>query len=203
MGAAGRVAAVRAACQPVSSIQCRRSPSGPVVRLTSRTSIRYIRSLCSRARYGRHARSLAGCPGRPGRRPRSRTASAAVRRARRGSIRAVRAACATRVPSCFFRSSPSARTARRRPWPLKSPFAEWDKTFGDPRLCTAIADRITFRCTLIQTGTESYRFRITEAERRGFSPGWKVGCATPHGVGWTCRWAVRTWRDAVPSNTRR
>ncbi|MFG2753913.1 ATP-binding protein [Streptomyces xanthophaeus] len=47
-----------------------------------------------------------------------------------------------------------------------SPFAEWDKTFGDPRLCAAIADRITFRCTLIQTGTESYRFRITEAERR-------------------------------------
>ncbi|MEF2529433.1 MULTISPECIES: IS21-like element helper ATPase IstB [Streptomyces] len=47
-----------------------------------------------------------------------------------------------------------------------SPFAEWDKTFGDPRLCAAIADQITFRCTLIQTGTESYRFRITEAERR-------------------------------------
>ncbi|GGT30465.1 MULTISPECIES: ATP-binding protein [Streptomyces] len=47
-----------------------------------------------------------------------------------------------------------------------SPFAEWDKIFGDPRLCAAIADRITFRCTLIQTGTESYRFRITEAERR-------------------------------------
>ncbi|MFE1877035.1 ATP-binding protein [Streptomyces sp. NPDC059496] len=48
-----------------------------------------------------------------------------------------------------------------------SPFAEWDETFGDPRLCAAIADRTTFRCTLIQTGTESYRFRITEAERRG------------------------------------
>lgn len=48
-----------------------------------------------------------------------------------------------------------------------SPFAEWDKTFGDPRLCAAITDPITFRCTLIQTGPESYRFRITEAERRG------------------------------------
>ncbi|GAA0541842.1 ATP-binding protein [Streptomyces mordarskii] len=30
-----------------------------------------------------------------------------------------------------------------------SPFAEWDKIFGDPRLCAAIADRITFRATLI------------------------------------------------------
>ncbi|MFJ8011076.1 ATP-binding protein [Streptomyces sp. NPDC096339] len=47
-----------------------------------------------------------------------------------------------------------------------SPFAEWDKTFDAPCLCAAIADRITFRCTFIQTGTESYRFRITEAERR-------------------------------------
>jgi len=43
-----------------------------------------------------------------------------------------------------------------------SPLAEWDKTFGDPRLCAAIADRITFRCTLIQTGTESYRFQATQ-----------------------------------------
>ncbi|WP_457786217.1 IS21-like element helper ATPase IstB [[Kitasatospora] papulosa] len=43
-----------------------------------------------------------------------------------------------------------------------SPFTEWDKTFGDARLCAAIADRITFRCTLIQTGTESYRFQATQ-----------------------------------------
>jgi DNA replication protein DnaC len=45
-----------------------------------------------------------------------------------------------------------------------SPFAEWDKIFTDPRLCAAIADRLTFRCTLIQTGTDSYRFQATEAE---------------------------------------
>ncbi|MEU2074519.1 IS21-like element helper ATPase IstB [Streptomyces sp. NPDC013489] len=43
-----------------------------------------------------------------------------------------------------------------------SPFTEWDKTFGDARLCAAIADRITFRCTLIQTGTESYRLQTTQ-----------------------------------------
>jgi DNA replication protein DnaC len=47
-----------------------------------------------------------------------------------------------------------------------SPFAEWDKIFADPRLCAAIADRLTFRCTLIQTGTESYRFQATESERQ-------------------------------------
>lgn len=47
-----------------------------------------------------------------------------------------------------------------------SPFAEWDKTFGDRRLCAAIADRITFRCNLIQTGTESYRLQATCDERQ-------------------------------------
>ncbi|WP_405682138.1 ATP-binding protein [Streptomyces sp. NBC_00057] len=47
-----------------------------------------------------------------------------------------------------------------------SPFAEWDKIFADPRLCAAIADRITFRRTLIQTGAESYRFQAAESERR-------------------------------------
>ncbi|MGW5119326.1 ATP-binding protein [Streptomyces noursei] len=47
-----------------------------------------------------------------------------------------------------------------------SPFAEWDKIFADTRLCAATTDRITFRCTLIQTGTESYRFQATEADRR-------------------------------------
>jgi DNA replication protein DnaC len=47
-----------------------------------------------------------------------------------------------------------------------SPFAEWDKIFNEPRLCAAIADRITFRCTLIQTGTDSYRFQATESDRQ-------------------------------------
>ncbi|MFI9041847.1 ATP-binding protein [Streptomyces sp. NPDC053726] len=47
-----------------------------------------------------------------------------------------------------------------------SSFAEWDRILADPRLCAAIADRIIFRCTLIQTGTESYRCQATEAERQ-------------------------------------
>ncbi|MFF3007788.1 hypothetical protein ACFVTF_33870 [Kitasatospora sp. NPDC057940] len=32
----------------------------------------------------------------------------------------------------------------------------------DARLCPAIADRIAFRCNLIQTGTESYRYQATQ-----------------------------------------
>lgn len=47
-----------------------------------------------------------------------------------------------------------------------SPFAEWDKALGDPGFCAAIADRITFRCTLIQTGTDAYRYQSTRDEHR-------------------------------------
>lgn len=41
----------------------------------------------------------------------------------------------------------------------------WTKTFTDPRLCADVADRLTFRCSLIETGTESYRLAATEAEQ--------------------------------------
>jgi DNA replication protein DnaC len=47
-----------------------------------------------------------------------------------------------------------------------APFGEWNKTFTDPRLCTAVADRLTFKCTLIETGSDSYRLQATEAEHQ-------------------------------------
>ena len=42
-------------------------------------------------------------------------------------------------------------------------FSGWTKTFTDPRLCTAIADRLTFNGTIIETGTDSYRLASTRA----------------------------------------
>ncbi|WP_406166050.1 ATP-binding protein [Streptomyces sp. NBC_00996] len=47
-----------------------------------------------------------------------------------------------------------------------TPLSEWDKTFTDPRLCAAIADRLTFKGPLIQPGTASYRLKATESEYR-------------------------------------
>jgi DNA replication protein DnaC len=47
-----------------------------------------------------------------------------------------------------------------------APFGEWNKTFTDPRLCTAVADRLTFKCTLLETGSDSYRLAATEAEHQ-------------------------------------
>ena len=41
------------------------------------------------------------------------------------------------------------------------PFSEWTNVFPNPRLCKALLDRVTDRAHIIETGTESYRFRRT------------------------------------------
>ena len=48
-----------------------------------------------------------------------------------------------------------------------APFSEWGATFTDPRLASAVVDRLTFRAHIIQTGTDSYRLRATRAAKKG------------------------------------
>jgi DNA replication protein DnaC len=38
-------------------------------------------------------------------------------------------------------------------------FAEWTEVFGDPRLTSALLDRLTHRCHILEFSGESYRFR--------------------------------------------
>jgi DNA replication protein DnaC len=45
------------------------------------------------------------------------------------------------------------------------PFSEWGQIIPDPRLVAAIVDRVTFHAHIIETGTESYRLRTTQAGR--------------------------------------
>jgi hypothetical protein len=50
------------------------------------------------------------------------------------------------------------------PTPIK-----WTKVFPEPRLCKAIVDRLTFNAHIIETGTESWRFKKTmkRQQRKG------------------------------------
>jgi DNA replication protein DnaC len=45
------------------------------------------------------------------------------------------------------------------------PFSEWGQVIADPRLVAAIVDRLTFNAHIIETGTASYRLRITKTAR--------------------------------------
>jgi DNA replication protein DnaC len=52
------------------------------------------------------------------------------------------------------------------------PFGEWTKVFPDPRLAKAVVDRLTHRAHIIDTGTESWRFRhgLTRQTKKGARP---------------------------------
>ena len=47
------------------------------------------------------------------------------------------------------------------------PFSEWTTMIPNARLCQAMVDRLTDRAHIIETGTESYRFRRTLAKSKG------------------------------------
>lgn len=46
------------------------------------------------------------------------------------------------------------------------PFSEWTQVFPNARLCKALVDRVTDRAHILETGTESYRFRRTLESRQ-------------------------------------